>query len=196
MTLHSEKKSWSDDEGLFGKNIYEVLKCLGCDAIKLRHTLFFVADPVPIVNYFPPSVFRKRPDWLSSGKLYFELEAEELFVGSLLEEIYTALQNDQRCLAAMGIRALLEQIMIAKVGDQNTFLKNLMAFEAAGYVSSKQREQLETILEAGHATIHRSFIPAKDDLIALVDITESVIAITYLHGSQVEALQKRIPPRK
>ena len=95
----------------------------------------------------------------------------------------------------MGIRALLEQIMIAKVGDHRSFAKNLQEFEAAGYVSSKQKERLETILEAGHATIHRSFLPSKVDLVALVDIAESVIETTYLHDSQVKELRKRIPPR-
>lgn len=130
------------------------------------------------------------------GTLWLELPSEEEFVNSLLDEIYSALQNNQRRLAAMGIRALLEQIMIAKVGDHRSFAKNLKEFEAAGYVSSKQKERLDTILEAGHATIHRSFRPSKNDLIALVDIAESVIETTYLHDSKVQELRKRIPPRE
>lgn len=193
--LHSEKTSWvSDDEhAISGGDKYETLKCLGCDTIKLRHTSWCSEDEGPTVHYFPPSVFRKRPEWMSA--LWLELPTEEEFVDGLLEEIYNALQNNQRRLAAMGIRALLEQIMIAKVGDHRSFVKNLQEFEAAGYVSSKQKERLETILEAGHATIHRSFLPSKIDLVALVDIAESVIETTYIHDSQVKELRKRIPPR-
>jgi len=192
--LHSEKTSWSDDEyGISGSEHYETLKCLGCDAIKLRHTSWCSEDDGPTIHYFPPSIFRKRPEWMNT--LVLELPSEEEFVEDLLSEIYSALQNNQRRLAAMGIRALLEQIMIAKVGDHRSFVKNLQEFEAGGFVSKKQREWLETILEAGHATIHRSFRPSKTDLVALVNITESVIETTYLHDAQVEKLRKRIPPR-
>lgn len=192
--LHCEKTTWADDEyGISGSEKYETLKCLGCDAIKLRHTSWCSEDDKPTIHYFPPSVFRKRPDWMNG--LVLDLPSGEEFVEELLSEIYSALQNNQRRLAAMGIRALLEQIMIAKIGDHRTFANNLEKFEAAGFVSSKQGERLKTILEAGHATIHRSFRPSKTDLVALVDIAESVIEATYLHDSQLESLRKRIPPR-
>ncbi len=113
----------------------------------------------------------------------------------LLIEIYVALRNDQRALAAMGVRALLESIMIEKIGDQGMFLENLNKFEEAGYVSRIQRERLETILEAGHAAMHRLYNPSEEDLITLVDITESIVESIYTHGAKVERLKKRIPPR-
>ncbi len=85
--------------------------------------------------------------------------------------------------------------MIAKVGDLGSFSKHLSAFETSGFVSRVQRERLETILEAGHATIHRAFKPSQKDLITLVDIAESIIATVYLHEEMVARLKKRIPPR-
>lgn len=66
-----------------------------------------------------------------------------------------ALQHDLPALAVMGIRALLEAVMISKAGDHGTFSENIAEFEKLGYVSKLQRARLETILEAGHATIHR-----------------------------------------
>jgi DNA-binding PadR family transcriptional regulator len=114
----------------------------------------------------------------------------------LLSEIYTALQNDARRLAAMGVRSLIEHIMIAKVGDQGSFVRNLEKFETDGYVSPRQREQVEAILEAGHATTHRNFKPSRYDLITLVDIAESIVQTVYVHEDQVAALRKRVPPRE
>ncbi|SHL40013.1 hypothetical protein SAMN05216428_102279 [Nitrosospira sp. Nsp11] len=50
-----------------------------------------------------------------------ELKPEDKFVEEFLNEIYVALQNNLPRLATMGVRALLEKIMISKVGDQGTF---------------------------------------------------------------------------
>lgn len=193
--LHSETTSWSDnDDGTSGSETYEMLRCLGCDNIKLRYTSSFSEDENPTINYFPPSIFRKQPEWLN--ELFANVAgSEEAFVYSLLLEIYSALQNNQPHLAAMGIRSLLERIMIAKVGDRGTFSGNISEFEAKGFVSHIQRERLETILEAGHATIHRSFTPSDADLITLVNITESIVETVFLHEEQVARLRKRVPTR-
>jgi hypothetical protein len=95
--LHSETTSWSDnDDGTSGSETYEMLRCLGCDNIKLRHTSSFSEDENPTINYFPPSIFRKQPEWLN--ELFANVAgSEEAFVYSLLLEIYSALQR--RCQA-------------------------------------------------------------------------------------------------
>lgn len=192
--LHSEKTSWSNDvHGVSGGDRYEMLKCLGCDNIKLRHTCWFSEDDEPTVNYFPPAIFRRRPEW-SSG-LWLNLSADDEFVDKLLNEIYVALQNDLPSLAAMGVRSLIEKVMISKTGDQGTFSKNMEEFVKRGYVSPIQRERVEAILDAGHAAIHRMFTPSTKDVITLVDITEHIIETVYLHESKITELKKRVPPR-
>ena len=192
--LHSEKTSWSDDDqGISGGDSYETLKCLGCDNIKLRHTSWFSEHDEPTVNYFPPAIFRQRPAWLS--ELWLELSEADEFVDKLLKEIYIALQNDLPRLAAMGVRSLIEKVMVSKTGDQGSFSKNMVEFERCGYVSRIQRERVEAILEAGHAAIHRTFIPSTRDVITLVDITEHIIETVYLHEAKIAALKKRVPPR-
>ena len=49
-------------------------------------------------------------------------------------EIYSAAQNDLRALAAMGLRAPIEHIMIEKIGDIGSFETKINAFTAAVYV--------------------------------------------------------------
>lgn len=84
--------------------------------------------------------------------------------------------------------------MIEKVGDLGSFARHIEAFKQAGYLTPKQAESLEAILDAGHATIHRSWKPSSDDVNTLLDITESILAEVYVHGKKVEALRKRVPP--
>jgi hypothetical protein len=199
--LFSEESSWNDDDnGVCGGDTYDMLKCGGCDSIKLRLKEWCSEDPcnekghlIPRISYYPSAVFRPKPRWLVD--LMLEVSWDEGNVHELLSEIYVALQNDQRALAAMGIRALLEKIMVEKSGDHGTFAANLKEFENQGYVSRIQRERLETILEAGHAAMHRLYKPSKVDLVTLVDIAESVVESIYIHGAKVEKLKNGIPPR-
>lgn len=192
--LHSEKTTWNDDEHMvFGSDTYETLKCCGCEAIKLRHTSWFSEDDGSTVNYFPASIFRRCPEWFN--ELWLELSSDDEFVEQLLKEIYVALQHNLPSLAAMGVRSLLEKIMISKTGDLGSFVQNIIEFERLGYVSRIQRERLEAILEAGHAAIHRTFNPSKKDVITLVDLTEHIVETVYLHEAKVTALKKRVPPR-
>jgi hypothetical protein len=96
----------------------------------------------------------------------------------------------------MGIRALLEQMMITRVGDHGTFLKNLDAFQAGGWVSLVQRDAIFIVLDAGHAVTHRLFQPSTDDLNTALDIIDGVFAAIYVNQRQVERLAERTPSRR
>jgi len=194
-TLHSDKTTWSDDRyGISGSDRYETLKCCGCSEIKLRHTSWFSEDEDTTVNSFPPSIFRPRPRWFK--ELWKVLPFDNDTVEPLLKEIYVAIQNNLPRTATMGVRALLESVMIEQVGDHNSFVKNMAKFQEGGFISRIQRERLETIFEAGHAAIHRSFCPTTEDLITLVDIAEHILETVYVHGDKVANLKKRIPAKQ
>jgi hypothetical protein len=195
--LHSERSTWEDyDEDdtpmAQGWDQYDMLRCRGCDEVRLRHTSYSSVDGASAVRYYPPSISRRTPRWAAMALFHGIPEV----VGDLIGEIYVAVQNDSPRLAAMGIRALLEHVMIEKVGDLGKFGRHVQAFQQAGYLPAKQAESLETILDAGHATIHRSWKPAKGDIQTLLDITESIIETVYIHGRRVEALRKRVPARE
>lgn len=193
--LHAEKTSWPKDQDcLSGRDEYETLKCMGCDNIKLRHVFWFSKEEDPIISYYPPAIFRPKPNWLSA--FLSELPSDDNFIGRLLVEIYVAIQNNLSILAAMGVRSLIENVMISKVGDQGTFAKIIAEFENRGYVSKIQRENLEAIIDAGHAATHRSFSPTIADVVTLVDIAEHIIETVYLHEAKIKDLKKCVPPKK
>jgi hypothetical protein len=81
--------------------------------------------------YYPPSIFRPQPKWLS-------LPDREWHITKLLQEVYNVLQNNAPVLAAMGIRAVLEAIMIDRVGDNGSFAANLKKFQVQGHISMVQ----------------------------------------------------------
>ena len=203
--LHEEKQEWDDEIepglSIYGGDTFAMIKCCGCDSVKLRHSKWFSEScdehgrPYVDVNYYPPATSRLEPAWLKELKDPFASD-EQQYIVQLLHEIYSALHNDSRRLATMGARALLEHIMVSKVGDQGTFIKNLDAFQEQGYLSAKQREVIEPILEAGHAAMHRGFHPGIEDVNTVIVITESLVETTYVHSEKVSKLKGRVPNRK
>ncbi len=115
---------------------------------------------------------------------------------SLLREIYQAVDGGQHRLAAMGIRALLEQVMIAKIGDIVGFDNKLDAFQQAGFISLIQRDAMRATLDVGDAAMHRAFVPNRHELSTSLDIAEGVMSAIYSHRQAAEKLGDRVPPRK
>lgn len=202
--LHTETFSWEEiiEEQqviLSGTDIYEMLKCCGCDSIILRHTEYFCGNLdqqgnlLPTFHYYPPATSRPEPQWLH--ELNDINDDEKKINYDLLKEIYSSLHNNSRRLATMGIRALIEHIMIKKAGDKGSFAKNLDSFAAQGLISLSQEDILNTILEAGHATMHRAYSPSTEDLHTCMDITESIIASVYIHPEKAKILKTKIPKR-
>jgi hypothetical protein len=183
-----------------GWDKYYVVQCAGCGAIHFRHDSYFSQDydasdePIVRVEFFPPAYARRRPEWLSSFDGPFW--AGDHPVGVTLNEIYVALQNSLPKLAAMGIRALVEHVMIDKVRDHGSFKANIEAFFAAGYLASAERDVFQNaLLEVGHATMHRAYTPPAEDLELLMDLVEQIVFNLYVRPARIAGMTQ-IPARK
>jgi hypothetical protein len=87
----------------FWHDKYEMLECRGCSDITLRHT--YGRKDSKTMIYYPPAISRRTPDWASE---LFDLISDvkvSYQVTKLMREVYTAVQNGLRRVAAMGIRA-------------------------------------------------------------------------------------------
>lgn len=167
---------------------YSLIECCGCGNI----SLFLDTDGVEGSHkeYYPPLTFRRKPKW------FIHIIWQSLTDNTnadLIDEIYIALKMNMPRLAAMGIRALIENIMIESIGDQGRFDKNLNEFESKGYISKIQKEAIDSVLQAGHAAIHRKFKPTQDNLAQLMDITENIIESIYIN--KINADKIVVPPR-
>jgi len=171
---------------------YAMLQCCGCGRVCLAEQVLDLIDGTKETQFYPPPVSRKRPGWLVS----LVVVAKRADLGGLLNEIYEAVHGGQNRLAGMGIRALMEQLMISKVGDRGSFEQNLSAFHDAGYISVVQRETLSNILQLGHGAMHRAFCPKSDDLAVALDIVEGVLASIFHHPAAAEAIAGHVPPRQ
>lgn len=164
---------------------YYFSECMGCENITLyiESTFSGMGDDVSI-NQFPPKMIRKEPKWLfkidGDGMVFEPSTKIELF-----REIYIALKNNMPRLAIMGVRALLEVVMIENIGDQGTFGKNLKKLELDGYISSYQYAAINKVIDAGHATMHRSYKASNSEISSIMDITENIIESIYINKLNV-----------
>ncbi len=190
--LHNTKKQTSYDCTETDISEYSFAQCRGCKDARIHiktSTLFNGTKAYDSETLYPPKTLRSKPKW------FRELSETTFRLDKLLSEIYISLQNRCTRLAVMGIRALLEHIMIEKCGDKHSFEKNIKAFEDEGFVSPIQKTALCLALEAGHATMHRSFEPKNEHVLAALDITENIIESIYILSNAGETALTDVPPR-
>lgn len=197
--LHIERRDlmeeYDNEVRLSYGETLEILNCSGCETLKARHTTWHEADigfdgnMVMHVTYLPSASSRREPEWLSQ---WLNPSTTEF----LFREVYVALKNGCSRLAVIGVRSVIENIMIELVGDNGSFAENLKCLEKAGYISSKQKEILGHIIDAGSATTHRGYSPSAEDLATILNIAESLYEIVYIHPPEANFLKERIPPRK
>ena len=191
--LFSKEVSEEDQEdGFYESNFYLTVSCLGCESVSfliLTHACY--TDGTVQCNY-PSSAFRKKPRWLSDFSILFDDSLRH--VNRLIDEIYSAIQNDAPNLAALGVRSLIEIVMIMKCADLGTFSKNLDAFHSGGHISIYQKEKLMHLIDIGHAVTHRGFAINNEDIIVLMDILENILESLFANGD-VQGLAQKVPKR-
>ena len=172
------------------EDTYAMLSCRGCSTISLGHYRVWPDDWGVDRRYYPSPVSRKEPAFVRclSGEEHHKLH-------HLLEEIYQAVNGGQPRLAAMGIRALLEQVMISKVGDVGTFDQKLDKLQEQEYVSLLQRDAMRVTLDLGDAAMHRSFKPRAENINDALYIVEGVLSSIFVHEDAKERLAGIVPPR-
>lgn len=166
---------------------WELLECLGCETVALRKTTTSSEDwGESDVEYFPPAISRELPVWFS--KLPGNLR-------ELMKELYAALHADSTRLVVMGARALLDMVIVEKVGDSGTFKDKLKELETQGFVSHRNREYLDAALDAGHAAAHRGYAAKPEEVSHVMDIVENLLQAVYSLPTATAVLKASTPPR-
>lgn len=137
---------------------------------------FFFNEKVPAV----------KPEWYESLG-----ETQK----ALILEIDCALSNNLEALPTIGLRTLLEVIMVEKIGDIGTFAKKVECFTKEGYVTSEMSETLSHVLDAGNASAHRAYFPSREDLITCVELVKHLMHGIYILKPRVKKVADNTPKR-
>lgn len=179
------------------ETVYETVECYGCDCVsfRTRHCQDddFVSygdegecELVVSERRFPPKISRIVPNWI---------EQLDWSIKSILNEVYSALDNNLTNLAAMGARTVIDRIMADKVGEQGTFVDRLKAMEKASLITRDQGQILDAALDLGHAANHRGHYVSGQQLTTAMNIIEVLLQTLYVLPDEAEKLRQKIPPR-
>lgn len=191
--LYETSRSWTtemaeDYESCESEHVL-LAECLGCENWTMIDT--YSIDGNEMVSQYPPKTIRKLPHWHSDFFLAEPIDNPVKF--GLLKEIYIALKSESLRLAILGIRALIDQMMLEKIGDAGTFKEKVAAFEAQGFISRVQSATLMPVIDAGSASMHRGHLPTRDDVLHCLDVVENLLLANYIHPARSSSL--KAPPR-
>lgn len=136
--------------------------------------------------FFNEKVSTGKPEWYE-----FLGETQK----ALILEIDCALNNNLEALPTIGLRTLLEIIMVEKIGDIGTFAKKVERFTEQGYVTSEMSETLSHVLDAGNASAHRAYFPSREDLITCVELVKHLMHGIYILKPRVKKVADNTPKR-
>jgi hypothetical protein len=166
--------------------VHQMFECCGCKSVVVRRSHEFSEWDYPDVRLFPPPVSRHKPEWFDQIPVSLR---------SLLAEIYNSLDADTRALPLMGARALLDMVIVDKVGDAGTFADKLKKLQSQGFISQKNREILDAALDAGSAAAHRGYAPKLAEVHAVMDIVENLLQAIYVLDKIAVEIKKSTPAR-
>ena len=183
--------STDPDDGISARDVGMVLECCGCERIYFRRD-FWLSEWESCVetSYWPAPVRRQRPTWFE------KIEASERELGMLLDEMYTALDNDLRVLAAIAARTVFDcASQLLGVDPATDFKENLRSLCAKGRIGSDEKETLKTLVDAGSAAVHRGWRPTVDEISTMVGVVETFIHRSLVLGGGIEKLKASVPAR-
>lgn len=155
---------------------------------------------IETIKYWPALSQRKKPEWMSEYGFY----AENMGVlRAALIELYGALNNDLRMLAAIGIRTAYD-IASELLGIDPTlgFGEKLDALVDEKHIGPLDKDRLKVIVDAGSASAHRGWLPDLVDLATMMDVLEHFINEAFIAPAQRKRLNEEalkvkgmVPPK-
>lgn len=198
------KESFSDDMA-HGATTYSVLECRGCgyfyfkssswnsEGIDYNHhpiTGEVTMEANVTVKLWPPATKLKRPSWS------FNLGMRDTVLGSLFNDIYTALDNNLGVLAAIGMRTVFDRASeLLKIDPSLSFEKKLLALKDDGQISDNEVAVLGVLIDAGSAAAHRGWRPDPKNLTDMMQILEGFLHRAIILEDVAAKLKGSVPKR-
>jgi len=194
-----------EDDGTSATDTGMILECCGCERVYFRRDFWFseweTIGEHPITGeprleggvdttYWPAPTARTLPPWID------KIKQADSDLGNLVREMYTALNNDLRVLAAIGARTAFDRSSdLLGVDSAATFKEKLDKLVELGKVSTEERGTLDVLVDAGNAAAHRGWIPQVRELNTMMDIVDAFLHRAFILGEGIRALKAIVPSK-
>ena len=203
------------DEHFQASTEWLILECRGCEHVFVQtvgtnsedYDFYYKEDgseavmPVETVRYWPALSKRTKPEWVTDHGIE---AVDEKSLGEAMLELYGALDNDLRMLAAIGIRTAYDIASELLGADPAlTFAEKLDHLVSSGRIGITDKERLGTMVDAGSASAHRGWRPEADQLNMIMDVLEHFVHETFVAPARrkkldegAAKLKETVPPRQ
>jgi rubredoxin len=194
------------DEVFSGATDYSVLECRGCGYYYFKTLSWNSEDttceqdpytgdwhevPKEWVTFWPPVAKRRKPDWTK------EIGFADRLLGSLFDDVYTALSNNLGVLAAIGMRTVFDRASeLLKIDPNKSFKQKLDALKAGGHITELEMQVLQALIDAGSAAVHRGWQPKPKELDSMMIILEAFLHRAFFLEEIGVELGKGVPQRR
>ena len=190
VTLWQHQQQREVGEGLYRQVVDDkcsVLRCGGCRSLRFRLTMDCPEFRNPTVAEYPAAMRKELPSWND------DLPAN---LKEVYRDVHVALQAGVPRLSLMGARAIIEMTLDQALANQEErFCDKLATAVSERILTEFQKETLEVAVEAGHAAIHRGFIPDDEQIDDVLDIVDYLLRTVFILDGSATRLRSGIPPR-
>lgn len=205
--MKEEKILCSDDTGWWDETRYQIIQCLGCDAISFRRLYNDVSyqqgfdEDMTTQELFPKRGPHSRPI-----KSYRNLPIE---IKKVYQETIDAYNNNLSLLASVGVRAVLEAICLEKKVTEGTYENangkkirskkldgKIYGLAEKGFLTPSNAEILHELRFLGNSAVHELATPSLSEISLALDIIELVIEYIYIIGRKAHQLKNSRTNRK
>ena len=167
---------------------FQVVQCKDCGST--TYCIDTKIHPGPMIgdsyvqktDYYPPLPLRIRPNWLAKLPENYR---------SILNEVYSALDNSLFRLASAGTRTVIDCLIIDQIGDIGGFEEKVKELVSKGIIGGDERDILLPLIDAGSASMHRSFNPSEDLIKHMMDILEKILFKVCIEPKEKQALKEK-----
>lgn len=172
---------------------YQIIRCCGCDCVSFREVFWHedwehpeTGEPVYNVTLYPEQP--KQPKVPESVDPYVITLPEA--VRRMYSEVVLALNHDAPTLAAVGMRSLAEAICKDQGCSKRNLQDKIEELVEKGALAKRQASFLHIHRFMGNDAAHEMTAPPLDELVAGLNVLESLIQTLYQLPELVEELER------
>ncbi len=206
-SVHGHKSTswdWSDDYGnsVNGGTEHSLLQCGGCNTV-FYHASNWNSEAVDMshdkdghshgtyireITTYPKPKSRSKPHWLESAQL-------DALLLEILNETYSAYDNESYTLAAIGLRTALDRATeVLEINPNLSFTDKVSELLRRGLIGTVERDVLDIVTEGGNAAAHRAWSPSLEHVHSLMSALDIFLQRAFILGHRVKMVKEEIPP--
>ena len=165
---------------------YQILQCLGCDTKSFRNVFYDLeaAYPTDGNNWEVPEEVTVYPKAVEGHKEIKNLWDLPDIVRTIYSEVLTALRENSKVLAGLGLRAVVEAVCNDLTIPGRNLEVRINKLVSSGYISKNDAERLHGIRFMGNDAAHDIKTPKSTTLSVALQIVEHLIASVYILENQ------------